>query len=95
MATWDSLMTRVLGYWCLAPGGQHAVKIIEADQYRLLVVSPRNYFVFMMLAASAVGAVEYRSITEPMRAANPTAGLKASASTSTRPNGSRASSGAA
>jgi len=47
------------------------VKTIDADLYRLLVISPRNYFVFTpMLAAASVGTVEYRSVTEPMRAAN-------------------------
>ena len=50
------------------------VKIVDADLYRLLVVSPRNFFLFTpMLAASSVGTVEYRSITEPMRASNPRA----------------------
>ena len=50
------------------------VKIVDADLYRLLVVSPRNYFLFTpMLAASSVGTVEYRSICEPMRASNPRA----------------------
>ena len=55
--------------------GAHAlVKIVNADLYRLLVISPRPYFIFTpMLAASSVGTVEYRSITEPMRAANPRA----------------------
>jgi len=50
------------------------VKIVDADLYRLLVISPRNFFIFTpMLAASSVGTVEYRSITEPMRASNPRA----------------------
>jgi NADH dehydrogenase FAD-containing subunit len=55
--------------------GAHAlVKIVDADLYRLLVISPRPFFIFTpMLAASSVGTVEYRSITEPMRAANPRA----------------------
>lgn len=55
--------------------GSHAlVKVVDADLYRLLVVSPRNYFIFTpMLAASSVGTVEYRSITEPMRGSNPRA----------------------
>ena len=36
------------------------VKIVDADLYRLLVVSPRNYFLFTpMLAASSVGTVQY------------------------------------
>lgn len=35
------------------------------------VVSPRNYFLFTpMLAGAAVGTVEYRSITEPLRKLN-------------------------
>ena len=50
------------------------VKIVDADLYRTLVISPRNFFIFTpMLAASSVGTVEYRSITEPMRASNPRA----------------------
>ena len=55
--------------------GAHAlVKIVDADLFRCLVISPRSYFVFTpMLAASSVGTVEYRSITEPMRASNPRA----------------------
>lgn len=55
--------------------GAHAlVKIVDADLYRCLVISPRTFFVFTpMLAASSVGTVEYRSITEPMRASNPRA----------------------
>ena len=78
LATWDDPNDPRPRLLVLGSGwAAHAlVKIIEADQYRLLVVSPRNYFVFTpMLAASSVGTVEYRSITEPMRAANPTAGF--------------------
>ena len=78
MATWDDPNDPRPRLLVLGSGwAAHAlVKIIEADQYRLLVVSPRNYFVFTpMIAASSVGTVEYRSITEPMRAANPTAGF--------------------
>jgi len=48
------------------------IKIIDTDKFDVVIVSPRNYFLFTpMLAASAVGTVEYRSITEPMRKANP------------------------
>ncbi len=48
------------------------IKVIDTDTWRVLVVSPRNYFVFTpMLAATSVGTVEYRSITEPIREANP------------------------
>ena len=40
--------------------------------YDVTVVSPRNHFLFTpMLAASAVGTVEFRSITEPIRNVNP------------------------
>ncbi|KAL3908555.1 MAG: hypothetical protein SGPRY_009751 [Prymnesium sp.] len=45
------------------------VKIVDTSRWR--VVSRRNYFVFTpMLAACSVGTVEFRSITEPMRASN-------------------------
>uniref|UniRef100_A0A0G4IC18 Uncharacterized protein n=1 Tax=Chromera velia CCMP2878 TaxID=1169474 RepID=A0A0G4IC18_9ALVE len=48
------------------------IKVIDALKYDVVVVSPRNYFVFTpMLTASSVGTVEYRSITEPIRKANP------------------------
>jgi len=51
------------------------VKTIDTDKYRVLVVSPRNYFMFTpMLAATCVGTVEYRSITEPIRSSNPLVG---------------------
>jgi len=53
----------------------HAIsKIIDTDNTEVIFVSPRNYFLFTpMLASSAVGTVEYRSITEPVRKANPAA----------------------
>lgn len=64
------------------------VKIVDADLYRLLVISPRNYFIFTpMLAASSVGTVEYRSIAEPMRAANPCAAFIEGAVTDIDPFG--------
>eukprot|EP01036_Dinobryon_divergens_P056647 gene56647-75642_t len=48
------------------------LKTIDATMYDIVVVSPRNYFLFTpMLAASAVGTVEFRSITEPIRNVNP------------------------
>lgn len=47
-------------------------QVIDSDKYEVIYVSPRNYFVFTpMLAASAVGTVDVRSITEPIRMANP------------------------
>lgn len=43
--------------------------------YEVVIVSPRNFFLFTpMLSGSAVGTVEYRSILEPIRQANPIAG---------------------
>jgi len=53
--------------------GAHAlVKIIDTDKFDVVAISPRPYFIFTpMLAASSVGTVEYRSISEPMRASNP------------------------
>jgi len=51
----------------------HALmKIADTTKFRLVVVSPSNHFVFTpMLASAAVGTVEYRSMTEAVRAANP------------------------
>ena len=55
--------------------GAHAfLKSIDATMYDVVLVSPRNYFTFTpMLAASAVGTVEFRSICEPIRNVNPLA----------------------
>ena len=56
--------------------GAHAViKIIDSldDGYRVLCVSPKNYFLFTpMLASTSVGTIEFRSIVEPIRDSNPT-----------------------
>ncbi|CAJ1935068.1 unnamed protein product [Cylindrotheca closterium] len=53
--------------------GAHALmKVADCQKLRLIVVSPVNHFVFTpMLASSAVGTVEYRSMTEAVRSANP------------------------
>lgn len=53
--------------------GAHAiVKVIDTDKGDVVAISPRPYFILTpMLASSAVGTVEYRSITEPMRSSNP------------------------
>lgn len=52
----------------------HAIaKVVDANENDVCMVSPRNYFVFTpMLAAASVGTVEYRSILEHIRSANPT-----------------------
>uniref|UniRef100_A0A7S1TJV9 FAD/NAD(P)-binding domain-containing protein n=1 Tax=Erythrolobus australicus TaxID=1077150 RepID=A0A7S1TJV9_9RHOD len=53
-------------------GGHALVKTIDTQKYQVVVVSPRNYFLFTpMLASSAAGTVEFRSICEPIRASNP------------------------
>lgn len=51
----------------------HALlKVADCAKVRLVVVSPSNHFVFTpMLASAAVGTVEYRSMTESVRDANP------------------------
>lgn len=51
----------------------HALlKVADTYKYRIIVVSPSNHFVFTpMLASASVGTVEYRSMTEAVRAANP------------------------
>jgi NADH dehydrogenase FAD-containing subunit len=52
-------------------GAHSFLKTVDAEKYEVVVVSPRNYFLFTpMLAASAVGTVEFRSICEPIRNAN-------------------------
>jgi hypothetical protein len=55
-------------------GGHAFLKTIDASKYEVVTISPRNYFMFTpMLAASAVGTVEFRSICEPIRNVNPLA----------------------
>lgn len=46
--------------------------MIDVEKYEVIYVSPRNYFIFTpLLAAASVGTVDVRSITEPIRMANP------------------------
>ena len=53
-------------------GGHSFLKTVDATQYEVTVISPRNFFLFTpMLAASSVGTVEFRSICEPIRNVNP------------------------
>ena len=43
-------------------------KLIQSSDYRVVVVSRVNHFVFTpMLASAAVRTVKYRSMTEPIR----------------------------
>lgn len=49
------------------------IKCIDTEKFRVLVVSPTNYFVFTpMLASTSVGTTEARSIVESTRDSNPT-----------------------
>ncbi|KAI8812158.1 FAD/NAD(P)-binding domain-containing protein [Cladochytrium replicatum] len=44
---------------------------IDSNQYDVVVISPRNHFVFTpLLASTTVGTLEFRAITEPVRRAN-------------------------
>lgn len=48
------------------------VKVLDTTATSATIISPRNFFFFTpLLSASAVGTVEFRSIVEPIRAANP------------------------
>ena len=47
------------------------LKTIDAAKYDVTIISPRDHFLFTpMLAASAVGTVDFRSVMEPIRDAN-------------------------
>jgi hypothetical protein len=49
-------------------GSASFLKGIDNDRYDVTIISPRNYFVYTpMLAGSAVGTVDFRSITQPIR----------------------------
>lgn len=53
-------------------GSYAFLKSVDPTMYDITVISPRNYFTFTpMLAASAVGTVEFRSICEPIRNISP------------------------
>lgn len=44
------------------------LKTINAEDYNIIVISPRNYFLFTpLLPSCTVGTIEYRSIMEPIR----------------------------
>lgn len=48
------------------------LKKIDLKSYRVVLVSPRNHFLFTpLLPSSTVGTVEFRSIIEPVRVARP------------------------
>lgn len=49
-------------------GAAAFLKNIDTNKFDVTVISPRNYFVFTpMLAGSAVGTVDFKSITKPIR----------------------------
>ncbi|KAG2429690.1 hypothetical protein HYH02_013948 [Chlamydomonas schloesseri] len=53
-------------------GAHSFIKSIDTDIYDVVVVSPRNHFLFTpMLPSTAVGTVEFRSLLEPVRTSNP------------------------
>lgn len=67
-------------------GGHAFLKTIDASKYEVVTISPRNYFMFTpMLAASAVGTVEFRSICEPIRNVNPLADYLEATATAVNP----------
>lgn len=51
--------------------GHAIIKVIDTDTYNVIMVSPRNHFMFTpMLPSTAVGTVEFRSLLEPVRISN-------------------------
>ncbi|KAJ3407040.1 hypothetical protein HDV05_005630 [Chytridiales sp. JEL 0842] len=49
-------------------GGFQFLRGINQDLYDVIVVSPRNYFVFTpLLASTAVGTLEFRCVVEPVK----------------------------
>lgn len=53
-------------------GAHSLIKVIDTDAFEVVVVSPRNHFIFTpMLPSTAVGTVEFRSLLDPIRTANP------------------------
>jgi len=50
-------------------GGYKFLQDISADYYDITIISPRNHFVFTpLLASTSVGTLEFRCISEPIRA---------------------------
>jgi len=49
-----------------------SLQILDTESSDVVCVSPRNHFIFTpMLPSSAVGSVEFRSLLDPIRSANP------------------------
>jgi hypothetical protein len=52
-------------------GSAAFLKGIDTERYDVTIISPRNFFLFTpMLSGSAVGTVDIRSITQPIREVN-------------------------
>jgi len=52
-------------------GAVRLLQGLDTSSYEVVLVSPRNYFLFTpLLASSAVGTIEFRSIVEPIRLAS-------------------------
>ena len=53
-------------------GGFSLIKHLRRDLFRVIVVSPRNHFLFTpLLPSTTVGTIEFRSIIESVRVARP------------------------
>lgn len=53
-------------------GAHSLIKVIDTDKYEIVAVSPSTSFLFTpMLPSTAVGTVEFRSLLESIRTANP------------------------
>ena len=49
-------------------GSVSLLKKLDTENYNVIVVSPRNYFLFTpLLPSCTVGTIEHRSIMEPIR----------------------------
>lgn len=53
-------------------GAHSLIKVIDTDKFEVICVSPLNHFIFTpLLTSTAVGTIEFRSLLEPIRVANP------------------------
>ena len=51
-------------------GSYSVLKKVDKKQFDVIVISPRNHFLFTpLLASTTVGTLEFRSIIEPVRSA--------------------------
>lgn len=53
-------------------GAHSLIKVVDDNELRVILISPRNFFFFTpLLANSSVGTTEVRSLVDPIRRANP------------------------